>query len=599
MEFCSLSKQGTTFATSDLETDPFQRKDLDKPGRMPKAFCAGFFVKGVFHLFEGENCCRELVAFCVKHKLLIYFHNGGKFDLHFLIEFLLEIFPCEDIEITCIGSRMVAVKTPLCEFRDSFSLIPKALKHIAGAGKLELPFWKLEKDAHDLTREQWNIMREDVNKAFPHADPEFTPSPRVFYRDEIIKYLKQDCVGLYHSIEEFETLYGLGLTLAGTAFKLMRKEFGMPTVKTRESYDTLFRSFYYAGRVQFFKLGRLANAYKIVDINSAFPFAMTMEHWFSGEYRVGTKIPDKNKEQCFYEITCDSLGALPLRTSKGIVFPSVTNGDFFATGWELFSAVDCGLVSNVKVKRVYAPAELRSFKEYVAHFYELKLNAKNVSERDFAKLFLNAAYGKFSQNPRVFTDVTVTKFREHSVKHMETLGWSHSYDDDARGLSFYQRPTYGEDGRDEKGKQMEFYNVCTAASITGYVRAFLMRSMQKCKGVVYCDTDSIIAEDVSTLNLTPALGDWKLELESDQVHIGGKKLYAAHKTGKEFGDCRDDKGGFIGWKTASKGVRLLPSQIIKVCAGEAQSYSFEAPNYSVFSKPHFTRRVINRADKQK
>lgn len=591
-----MPKTGIPYATADLETDPFKKGGRYPLGRLPEAFCAGFFDGKLSEIFEGEKneCCRMLVDRAIQFRGIIYLHNGGKFDLHFLLTFLLEKFACEDIKPTCIGPRMVAVKTPACEFRDSFSLIPKRLKDISRAEKKEIAIWKLEKDAADLTPAEAKLFWTDVER-LSITPRSVWPSPRAFYREEIISYLRQDCKGLYDAVSEFVETYGRNLTLASAAFNVLRRKFGMPVVHTRKKYDDLFRQFYFAGRVQFWELGKLEEEFKVLDINSAFPAAMMHEHWFSSGYTCTETPPldDTKKRQSFYEITCDSFGALPIRTPKGIVFPTVNNGSFFATGWELFAALESGLVRNVRFIRVYSPAATRNFKDYVSHFYALKKDAKNVSERDFAKLFLNSSYGKFSQNPRVFTDVCITKFREKTAESMVALGWSHSYDDERRGLSFYQKPSYDKNGQDSNGRPMRFYNVCTAASITGWVRAFLMRSMHLCRGVVYCDTDSVIARDVSALKIGDGLGEWKLEQESDLAYIGGKKLYATRN--KYHATCEEKKR----WKKASKGVRLTVEQICKVCEGEAQSYSFEAPNYSVFSPPNFTTRTVRRDDQRR
>lgn len=612
-----MSKDATPYATADIETDPFKKGGRYPSGRLPVAFASCFFDGKLSTVFEGKqgsasDCCRALVSACVKFPGIIYLHSGGKFDLHFLLTYILEHFSNEDITPTCIGPRMVALKTPVCEFRDSYSLIPKPLKSLTTAAKKEIEFWKLEEFAEDLTEKEAKQFWHDVT-VNDITERKIWPSPRQFYRDEIVAYLRQDCTGLFDAVSEFVGLYGRHLTLPGAAFSVLKKQFSMPTVRTRRKYDDLFRPFYFAGRVQFFALGKLEGNYKILDINSAFPAAMMEEHWFSPGYTVTEEPPKENPERSFYEITCDSLGALPVRTKKGVEFPSIINGSFFATGWELFAALRCGLVSNVHFVRVYTPKGTRDFADYVTHFYRLKKEAANVSERDFAKLFLNSAYGKFSQNVRNFTEVRITKYREYPAAEMKSLGWTHSYDDENRGLSFYQKPTYDADGRNSQGRHMQFYNVSTAASITGWVRAFLMESMHRCGGVVYCDTDSVIARDVSNLKTGAELGEWKLEMECDAVHIGGKKLYAAHAV-TDLGHGTKADGDFVSafgkhyrtkkdfeksWKKASKGVRLTVEQICRVCEGQSETYSFEAPNYSVFSPPRFTTRTVRRDDKRK
>lgn len=56
-----------------------------------------------------------------------------------------------------------------------------------------------------------------------------------------------------------------------------------------------------------------------------------------------------------------------------------------------------------------------------------------------------------------------------------------------------------------------YFDVAVAASVTGCVRAYLWENIQKCHGVLYCDTDSIAAHDVSGAALGPALGEWENE----------------------------------------------------------------------------------------
>lgn len=569
------------FGTLDLETDPF------KKGRIPRAFASCFFDGKTSTLYWGEDCCKRLIELCVKDglkrqgKLLIYAHNGGKFDFHYILEFILQHFTPDLLEIMCIGSRIVSIKCPAFELRDSFSIIPKPLK--AFGNKIDIDIAKLEADVRE------------VNK------------------DEICKYLRQDCSGLYNALGEFFDLYGCEITLASTTFKVLKKQFGVKPIKTNLAYDDKFRQYYFAGRVQFFP-GSLGcngkedgkNRYSICDINSAFPKAMLSDHWFGGGFDVTDKIPEKNKEQSFYNIVCDSNGCLPKRSKGGGVdFPICQQTEFFATGWELFTGLELGLITNLKIKTVFVPRECKHFSDYVNHFYRLKKEALTQAERDFAKLFLNSCYGKFALNPREFREVCITKYGEkpepkiHKVKGkiIAKVDWEWSYDDLQRGLTFWQTPTtyLDDNGKPHPdAKPMTFYNVCTAASITGCVRAFLQRSISACNGVLYCDTDSIIASNTSSLKLSDELGDWKLEKECDAVYIGGKKLYCAHDyrgkpPAKEWKE----------YKTASKGVRLTVEDLKAVCQGEEREYSFDAPNYSVFSKPAFTSRKVNRDDKRK
>lgn len=528
-------------ATFDLETDPFKR------GRLVKPFASGFFDGKRIAISWGENCIRDVVNEIVKFRGLVYAHNGGKFDFNFILKELLKHYPRKYLKFHVVGSRIVAIDTPNQSLRDSYAIIPKKLKDFAV--KSDIDIFKLEADV------------------------------RAANKDEIISYLKQDCVGLWEALSVFFEEYGQGLTLAGNAFKTMRERFNIKRPRTSEQYDDRFRKYFFGGRVEFFKLGHCGKGYKVADINSAYPWAMTKEHWFGGEYRGIDKWPSEGAEQCFARIRADSKGCLPVRTKDGLAFPNVTNGDFFATGWEIEMGRKLGLLVVHEFLQIYKPEATQSFGEYVAYFYGKKKNAANESERTFAKLFLNSYYGKLAQNARDYTDVTVTDYMETPEKEEGFSEWSLAYDDEERGLSFWTRPSRGDK------EKLEFVDVGTAASITGCVRAKLMEAIHACRGVIYCDTDSIVAKDISALVISDELGDWKEEISGAEAWIAGKKLYAL-KSGKK-------------WKTASKGVRLDPEQIVKIAEGAEETFFFDAPNYSPRSLPKFIHRTIRRADKRK
>lgn len=662
------------------------------------AFAAGFYDGKTVRVWNGPACCIDAVDAAAKFPGYVYLHNGGKFDLHFLLPALLAKFDSDLVTPLCIGPRMVEIKTPIATFRDSYALIPKPLKTFGN--KKDIEIWKLEnsviyngknclfskesdfedrrKEALPLNYTRADDARENLltfaKDILGKRGEDFTkqisptefdnpfPSPREFYREEIHSYLRQDCVGLYDGLKQFFDRYGVNLTLASTTFKVLKKEFQFKEVKTKENYDDKFRKFYYAGRVQFFGLGKFGQEdgkpnYKIYDINSAFPWAMLSKHWHSGKYIAATRPPTENFEQSFFDLTCTSRGALPFRNpeTKAVEFPH-TRERFFATGWEVKAGLDLGLISDIKYHAIYSPETLCDFVDYVTHFYRqkaeadkeiawLKANKAEISaeeyesrmananaERDFAKLFLNSAYGRFALNPREFRDVKICKRGENPDPQMPydfeldlqpaknrrmyyqeivtdaesgkkakvwfRREWTHAYDNE-NGLTFWKKPTFGikieEKTRKKKQlvtsaefneKEMRFYNVCTAASITGCVRAYLQRAIAGSKGVLYCDTDSLIVADAGSIPVGAELGSWKLEKECDAVWIGGKKLYAAHGI--------DGK-----WKKASKGVRLSAADIISVCEGNPTAYSFDAPNYSAFSKQNFTTRTVRRDDQRK
>jgi hypothetical protein len=128
---------------------------------------------------------------------------------------------------------------------------------------------------------------------------------------------------------------------------------------------------------------------------------------------------------------------------------------------------------------------------------------------------------------------------------------------------------------------MKFYNVATAASITGFVRAYLLAAMVNVgfDNMLYCDTDCIVSTSGKGLNTGSNLGSWKDEGEFIKAGIAGKKLYIFKP---KKGKC----------KTASKGVRLTDAELWKVCKGGEVTHRKDSPSFSVTGKARFQERRI-------
>jgi hypothetical protein len=539
--------------TADLETDPFLY------GRVPKAFSADLFYDNDHHTtywssHAAKDCWQKIRSLPPR---IWYFHNGGKFDFFFFFEFI----PRKLIKkVLCIGGRVVQIVFENgLEIRDSYALIPRALREWA---KDDIDYKKLESNVRES------------------------------HKDEIIKYERKDTEYLSEMLTAFIDTYGMHLTLASAAFKILHKQFNVPRKRISESLDARMRPYYFSGRVEFNKLGHLGKGYKCVDVNSSFPWSMTQEHPEGGECATSSTLPTKHVVQSFMRCKCESHGAFPFREEDGSVsFPSDGRvREFYVTGWEWIAALDLGMLVNARLISVTTPTTTRNYKEYVDYFYKIKSEAEtanNKGERLFAKLLMNSGYGKFGQDPREHEEIRICDYR---TPPDDSATWSVLKDDDTAGITIYTRPA--------KLRESSFNNVLVAASITGCSRALLLRAKAVCKGVAYLDTDSIIAKDISRLKLGRGLGEWKLEAEFSEFHIGGKKLYAGKIKGS-------DK-----WKTASKGARLTPEQIVQVAGGAEVEYFFDAPSYSIRGiKPNnetgatkwlrFTKRRIRRADKLK
>ena len=534
-----------------METDPF------KEGRLEiNPFCAGFYDGKSMRVHWGADSAKWFVAqtkTCTEGTL-IYFHNGGNFDFHFLLEFL----PVEDCKFLTMGKRIVQIKLPWgVELRDSYAIIPKKL---AAFNKEETDYTTFEKDVREK------------------------------HRENILSYLKSDLRNTRDMISGFLKRFPAKLTLASSVFEMLKKRFDYDPGRSTAQYDGKFRPFFFGGRVQFWKLGALGAGYSIIDINSAYPWGMTCDHWFGFESSAGCSIPKKFAEQSFYVVECFSNGAFPFREKNGSVSFPVRHGRFSVTGWELIAAKQLKLVKDLRILVCYSPAKVKSMRNFSETLYDAKNKAKQAGDKEeefFNKIAVNAGYGKLALNVSRFSEVKVTTLydkpdrwedKADKLANPDKPDWENSWDDEDRELSFWKRSSYRE-GIDK------FINVATAASITGCVRAFLLRSMAKCRDVVYCDTDSIIAKDVSKLKFSDRLGEWKLEMKCSETFIAGKKLYAA-TDGKK-------------WKKACKGVNLSHEKIIEVAKGNYEAHKSNVPTYSFFSRPKFVTREVKRADMPK
>lgn len=514
--------------TLDCETDPFKKGRLNI-----QPFIWGVYDGSTFSSFTKTE---EVKKFLEAGEYIVYAHNGGKFDYHFLLNF---INPFELIMV--VNSRIAKMRIGSCEFRDSYSILPMSQDSLIGKYKID----------YDI------LERTERDK--PHN------------AEEIRKRLRQDCVDLYDLVKGFTDEYGMNLTLASSAFRMWRKISGQKNPKTTRGFYESIHPFYYGGRVQAFKLGEIDKPFSVYDVNSAYPKAMQSDHPYGSTFSIGTKIPRKSPELGFYELECESRGQFPFRTPNGLYFPNDGRlRKFTVTGYEFIRAQSLGILKAVKLHRVYTFPESINFKQYVDYFFRLKQNAEkegNKVKRNEAKLFLNGLYGKFAANP--------SEYREYMCVHKKYInsskidGWE--FNSNFGQWALVYRPLSEE--------KQNYYNLATGASITGYQRAVMMEAIKNVEEPLYCDTDSIVCSKPGKLRIGQGLGEWKKEADCIRGAIAGKKLYAFRKKDGDY-------------KIASKGVRLTASEIIRIAKGEEIEAENTAPTFSIHKEPYFTKRKI-------
>jgi len=542
----------------DTETDPFAE------GRVVKPFCVGFYDGECYFDFWGDDCIDQFFAHLKEHyqdeELLIYAHNGGRFDFYFQLDYL-----DTDQEPFIMGARIVSAMFQGQEFRDSYRIIPSPL---SGYQKTEIDYAKFERDVRHL------------------------------HKREILDYLKDDCVYLYDLVKTFHDDFGDRLTIGSTALPMLRSFHDFRTLSAKA--DENLRPFYYGGRCQAFETGimraRPGETFKVYDRNSMYPAVMLEErHPVGFQYKLGRRI---NENTAFVCVDAFNDGAFPMRGEDGSLDFTVKRGRFWITIHEYNAAIATGTAKIIRVLHVRDCDEWDTFSGFVTHFYEARLKAKAEGDkiRDlFYKLLLNSAYGKFAQNPSDYESFMLRDaFNPPELDELRTpeneKGW---YPATVCGETFiWARPS--------PHAWRSYKNVGIAASITGAARANLLQNLALAVRPMYCDTDSIICSGFTGETDDKRLGGWKLEATGHVVAVAGKKLYCVLTY-----DAQTDKAGnakphdlvFEGrkaWviKLASKGAKLTAAEIIALCKGETVLYKNPVPNFKLDGTAEFIQRNI-------
>ena len=535
-------------ATIDCETDPFERK------RIPRPFVWGFYDAGYldpekpFRYFTETD---ELVDFLRTKEYVVFCHNGGRFDYHYLWDYI-DTYD----SVLIIDGRMSKFQIGIAELRDSWNVAP-------------IPLRDYKKNDFDYK------LNERVNR--------FKPENWA----KIVEYLESDCVYLYELVSAFVNRFGLVLTRAGAAMREWRKISGKGIPRSDEDYYLTFKPYYHGGRTQAYEIGVFEEPFQVADINSAYPFAMLHRHPYGLGRQVylkqGLKFLDELDEvgPCLFSVRCISEGALPHRDNDGSLdFPD--DGElrtYHCTGWELQAALDEGTIHRVHFEKVYVFDELRDFKPFVDVFYPERLEAKRRGDKAadlLAKGAMNSLYGKFGANPAEYREFWVFPVSEVGVLHPDNAKAWLALNEPAYKFAGFLGPHVLACAELPPARQ-RFYNVATAASITGFIRAYLYRAVRRCSGVLYTDTDSIAAREID-VPIGKQLGEWGIEGTFTRAGIAGKKLYAfRYKAGTE--PLVDGKRQL--WKVAHKGAQLSPRQILAVARGKVVEYVPEAPTFSV------------------
>jgi hypothetical protein len=524
-------------ATFDCETTKFLR------GRVPKPFTCCFYDGDTYQRFWGDDCIDQFFDWLSEETqdYLIYVHNGSGFDFHMgMLDYL-----DGGTQPFIIDGKIV---------KASYFIIP-----------VPLAAYKKDEIDYDL----------------------FEPEVRERHKAKILHYQDLDCLYLHDLVTGFHRLFGDRLTMAGAALPMLNSYHGFDTMTPE--VDAMLRPFFFGGRNQNFRAGVIkpnGPKFKIYDRNSMYPTVMAQKkHPISSIPRTSQRIGPKT---AFARVRARNYGALCYRHENGGLDFTVENGTFFASIHEIRAGLDTGTLIIDKVIEAIDFDQWGDFAEFVECHYDLRMEAAARGDevnKLFFKLLLNGSYGKLAIDPADFEDTYYSAdglppprgdMRMTTGGDINDDGWHFKH---VRGDAiFWTRPN--------ARRHRQYRNVATAASITGAARADLLYAIQGATNPIYCDTDSVVCEDMSGVTFgEKELGAWKVEAEGDTFYCGGKKLYALTERAQLV-------------KKASKGVRLTLDEIQAVASGETIEYHNPVPKFHLSGdEPTFVTRNIKATGK--
>jgi hypothetical protein len=533
---------------------------------------------------------RELVNFLLsrEHRGCWFFaHAGGLSDMQFVLDDLLGEIKSQ-VRVAGPGARSTTTFAPGGErlseevdgvvggrcwkIRASFSGSSAIIVHVA-SGKNAWHFvdsyWLLRDKLANIgkaigltkgdTPEAMRWMSERFGRVVSDFDTLTRTEKVIFYAEvpfEILRSYNQiDCKILWLAVAAFEEeIVGLGgqlqQTIASTAMGLFRRAFLQRDIFTSERLNQLCQESYFASRVEV--LSRNASRFRIYDINSSFPHAMTFP--LPGnlmEYR--TTLPEDDSDSCIYladatiEVPDMVLPPLPYRKDNRVFFPVGRWRSWF-TSTDIRLALREGATLH-KVHEVYVFEPFGDFGEYAKKIYALRAEAKTDFRKLVLKYLLNSLYGKAAESPHKQEMLINPDEIDRSTMQMLQPGvW----------LA-------------EKTAKIAHRHVIVAAVITAIARRTLYDYAKECyrqgKCVYYMDTDSC-ATRAKLPTDDKLLGALKLEKRMRWAEFVAPKIYR----GEGFELLKDGT-----WKekrlTKAKGFSLGAGQeawdkLDKIVAGD-------------------------------
>lgn len=518
----------------------------------------------------------------IKQNLILYFHNAS-FDADFLIKFLATN------GFTAVNEDEFHSANQFTFFRSLSKIYCVKIALPSGYGKPQLitvkcTYLLLSASIADLGEDLGINKYENFNDELYDLEPQDRLED---YPPDYLEYMKRDIniarIAFNNFATEMEKLISNGgtilrnfywqdyLTIGSISYELQRRyilrhqKFKYCFKINKWTYE-LASKFYFGGFTQFNekyqnKVVKCKNGVSF-DINSSYPYAMTLPLPISKLYSVKkAPIPKNKKVLEYYHLRVgravakqDDLPCLinwrKINKEFGISFSKqrycweLADFDcyYLKEEWELLQQFYN--FEGVKIKHHYWAIADYPLKEFVDDLYIYKTAHKKKKEKAAEhtyKILLNSAYGKHATREK-FGDFFICQNEQHYRELMakDTLTFRDSEYQILKSHFTFNIPNVWAIPVLKIEDAKLFSNKLIAATITAYSRMALLKMALKMglKNFLYCDTDSLFFKNVpenweELIEIDEfKLGAWKLEYPFNYMFVQGAKAYVIAKDSK-------------------------------------------------------------------
>ncbi len=281
-------------------------------------------------------------------------------------------------------------------------------------------------------------------------------------------------------------------------------------IHNNEQAINLERDSYRGGRTECFYLGELKDEnYYIVDVNSLYPFVMRNNLYPVKYEKIVAKMSTTALSDSLQTKSC--IARTLIETDEPVyavrrertIFPT---GRFWVTLTtpELKYALEHNHILKIEQAVIYEQANI--FESYVDKFYTLRQEFKSAGVAEYEELckkMLNSLYGKFGQKAEIWEkigDCPAEKDRVESCFYSGVCG--------VKQIRYLLGEIFELKGYEECFNSFP----AIASEVSAYARLHLWRLMQQAGdgNYFYCDTDSLIINEVGLCKLNEQLDDTKL-----------------------------------------------------------------------------------------